>query len=55
MRREEFIITELSKSKSMDDLQNALFSLFTTPLKFSEKDENAKTFEEFILGTEDER
>lgn len=39
---------------SMDEVQRAFLSLFSTPIKFSEKAEKALILEEFALGEDDE-
>lgn len=39
---------------SMDEVQRAFLSLFSTPIKFSEKAEKASTLEEFVMEVDDE-
>ena len=48
--RANFEITDLSKGLSMEDIQNANFTLFSTPMSFPENEVEAMTLEEFILG-----
>lgn len=50
----EFIITDLSKGLSVEDVQNAALSMFSTPVLFSEEENKAETVEEFILGKTNE-
>ena len=45
----KFIITDLSKGLSISDIQNAAFSLFSTPMRFPEESVKFMTLEEFIL------
>ena len=53
----EFTLTDLSKGLSISDIQNAAFSLFSTPMRFPKESLRFMTLEEFILdkGKEDER
>ena len=55
MANDGYKITDLSKKMSIKDVQNAVFSLFSTPIQFSEKENEATTSEEFILGELNER
>lgn len=52
----EFIITGLSKGLSISDIQSAVFSLFSTPMRFPKESVKFMTLEEFILdkGEKDE-
>lgn len=49
----EFIITDLSKGLSISDIQNAAFSLFSTPMRFPRESVKFMTLEEFILDKEE--
>ena len=50
----EFVITDLSKGLSIEEVQNAAFSLFTTPMKLPKESPKRMTIEEFILGKSSE-
>ena len=49
----EFTITDLSKGLSISDIQNAAFSLFSTPMRFPKESAKFMTLEEFILDQEE--
>lgn len=55
--RAEFKLTDISKGLSIEDVQNAALSLFTTPMKIPKEGPKFMTLEEFILdkGRENER
>ena len=48
----EFKLTDISKGLSIKDIQNAVFSLFTTPLRLPKESPKEMTLEEFILEKE---
>ena len=50
MSEYEFTITDLSKGLSAEEVQNAVFSMFTTPIKFPPDACRAMTLEEFVLS-----
>ena len=48
----EFKLTDISKGLSIKDVQNAVFSLFTTPLRFPKEGPKFMSLEEFIIERE---
>lgn len=54
--RAKFTLTDISGGLSISDIQNAAFSLFSTPIRFPKESAKFMTLEEFILdkGKEDE-
>lgn len=50
MSEYEYKITDLSKELSVGDIQNAVLSMFVTPIKLPPKACEAKTLEEFVLS-----
>ena len=49
----EFTITDLSKGLSIEEVQNAALSLFSTPIRFPKDSPRYMTLEEFILDEGD--
>ncbi len=49
----EFRLTDVSKSLSVRDLQNATLALFSTPMRFPKESPEFMTLEEFIYGRQE--
>ena len=48
----ELKLTDISRGLSMKNIQNAVFSLFPTPLRFPKESPKKMTLEEFIIERE---